>query len=155
MLIHEAVPAELLKQGTVSFPGILRRLELLGKIGDVPLYSDYAHHPTAVRETLGILKKIFLKKKIAVIFEPHERLRTSTLRDGYQTAFANADAIGLLPVYDPIGRERPDIPDSAVLISPPGDATQLSNYDAAFAWAKNFATKTEERHIPTFLRMLE
>jgi UDP-N-acetylmuramate--alanine ligase len=145
-LTHEGVPTELLSQGVSSFPGILRRLELLGKIGDVPLYSDYAHHPTAVRETLGILKKIFPEKKIGVIFEPHERLRTSTLRDGYQTAFANADAIGLLPVYDPIGRRRPDISDAAVLISPSGDATQLSDYDAAFTWAKNFATKTKESH---------
>jgi UDP-N-acetylmuramate--alanine ligase len=145
-LIHEAVPAELLKKGIASFPGILRRLELLGTIGGAPLYSDYAHHPTAVREMLRMLKKIFPDAKIGAIFEPHERLRTSTLRDEYQTAFADADAVGLLPVYDPKGRERPDIPDSAVIISPPGDVTQLADYPAAFAWVKNFATKTENSH---------
>lgn len=143
ILTHVGVPLELLGHGIGSFPGILRRLELLGNVGNNPLYSDYAHHPTAVRETLRILRKIFPRAAIGIIFEPHERLRTSTLRDAYQTAFVDADAIALLPVYDPIGRERPDILDAATVISPfdSNDVTQLANYDAAFAWTKAFAKK--------------
>ena len=145
VLAHVGVSIEFLKKGIGSFPGILRRLELLGEVDDVPLYSDYAHHPTAVRETLCMLRKIFPDAKIGVIFEPHERLRTSTLRDGYQTAFADADAIGLLPVYDPKGRERPDIPDSAVTLSPAGDTAQLADYPSAFAWAKKFADRDDSK----------
>jgi hypothetical protein len=68
------------------------------------------------------------------------------LQKEYQMAFADADAVGLLPVYDPIGRQRPDILDSATAISPSGDVTQLADYDAAFAWAKHFATNAEKSH---------
>ncbi len=137
--IKEGIPIDAIQKAVVSFPGILRRMEKLGTIGGVPVYSDYAHHATAVRETLDACRNIWPGAKIAAIFEPHERLRTSRLRVEYQNAFSSADKIALLPVYDPKGRERADISPEMCDLSIFGDAQCLSDYAAAIAWAETFA----------------
>ena len=138
VLATENISPTEVQKGIASFPGICRRMERIGLLGNVPVYSDYAHHSTAVQETLAIVKRIWPADQIAVLFEPHERLRTSRLCGEYAGAFAAADVVGLLPVYDPVGRERKDIEDAACQIT--GDAiTPLVGYDAGFAWMQKFA----------------
>jgi UDP-N-acetylmuramate--alanine ligase len=139
VLAAEEVPADAMRVGVGSFPGIRRRMEYIGMLQDVHIYSDYAHHPTAVAGTLAVCKKIWPDAKIGVVFEPHERLRTSLLQNEYTHAFAAADAVGLLPVYDPVGRERKDIPDVTPQIATDAIFTKVSNYDEGFAWMQKFA----------------
>ena len=130
-----------IERGVESFPGILRRMEKLGEIGSgVPVYSDYAHHPTAVRETLRVCRDLWPDRKLGVIFEPHERLRTSRLKREYEESFAHADAVALLPVFEPTGRERNDIPQEQYQLEVPG-ADRLADYPAAIAWAEAFAER--------------
>jgi UDP-N-acetylmuramate--alanine ligase len=139
VLAAEQVSREAMREGVGSFPGIRRRMEHVGTLQDVQIYSDYAHHPTAVAGTLAVCKKIWPVAKIGVLFEPHERLRTSLLQKEYVRAFAAADAVGLLPVYDPVGRERKDIPDATPQIAMDALFTKVSNYDEGFAWMQKFA----------------
>jgi UDP-N-acetylmuramate--alanine ligase len=137
VLLAEKIPSAEIRKGISSFPGIRRRLERIGSLGRVEIYSDYAHHPTAVAETLAVCKKIWPSARIGVLFEPHERLRTSRLRSEYAGAFGSADAVGLLPVYDPVGRERKDIEDAARHIAA-DNIFQLPDYEAGFAWMQRF-----------------
>jgi UDP-N-acetylmuramate-alanine ligase len=62
----------------------------------------------------------------------------------YAGAFTAADAVALLPVYDPVGRERKDITDDACRIAA-DNAVQVPDYDAGFAWMRKFAEDSGDR----------
>lgn len=89
-----------------SFQGSWRRFEYKGKTkSGVPVYDDYAHHPTAIRETIKAMREKFGDKKIVVAFHPHLYSRTRDLMDGFARAFDEADKVYLAPVYG--AREAP------------------------------------------------
>lgn len=86
-------------QSLASFHGTWRRLEYKGKsINRADVYDDYAHHPTAVRETLKALRAK-VKGKIIVAFHPHLYSRTRDLLEGFAVAFADADKVFIAPIY--------------------------------------------------------
>ena len=77
-----SIPFNKIKNALESFEGVKRRFELLGKINNANIYTDYAHHPKEISETLnGINKK--LKGKTLIVFEPHTYSRTKTLFDDF------------------------------------------------------------------------
>jgi UDP-N-acetylmuramate--alanine ligase len=87
-----------------GFPGILRRLELVGHSCGAAIYDDYAHHPTEVTATLAALRELRPRRLIAV-FQPHLYSRTKALAPGFGRALAAADEIAVLDVYP--AREEP------------------------------------------------
>jgi hypothetical protein len=56
-----------------ELPGVKRRQELIGVVDDVRVYEDFAHHPTAVRETLHGLREKHPEGKLVAAFEPRSR----------------------------------------------------------------------------------
>ena len=89
-----------------SFKGTWRRFEEKGTSKNGALvFDDYAHHPTAVRETIHAAKQKFADKKIVVAFHPHLYSRTHDLMDGFATAFDEASEVLLAPIY--AAREEP------------------------------------------------
>jgi UDP-N-acetylmuramate: L-alanyl-gamma-D-glutamyl-meso-diaminopimelate ligase len=99
--------ATVLADGLRTFQGVRRRLEELGTIGGVTLYDDFAHHPTAVAETLRALRAARPGRRIVAIFEPRS---ASSCRRVFQKAFVGAlgaaDEIIVAAVY------RSSLPDS-------------------------------------------
>jgi UDP-N-acetylmuramate--alanine ligase len=87
-----------------DFPGMLRRLELVGRRDGALVYDDYAHHPTEVAAALAALRELEPRRLIAV-FQPHLYSRTKALREDFGAALAAADEIGVLEVYP--AREEP------------------------------------------------
>ncbi|MBU6388644.1 hypothetical protein KGQ72_02105 [Patescibacteria group bacterium] len=82
-----------------DFQGTWRRFEYKGKtVRGADVYDDYAHHPTAVRETLRALRAK-VKGKIIVAFHPHLYSRTRDLLDEFAAAFADADEVFIAPIY--------------------------------------------------------
>lgn len=82
-----------------DFHGTWRRFEYKGKTAKgADVYDDYAHHPTAVRETLGALRAK-TTGKIFVAFHPHLYSRTRDLLDGFSRAFVDADEVLIAPIY--------------------------------------------------------
>ena len=74
--------------GAVSrFAGVRRRLEIRGRERGVTVYDDFAHHPTAVRETLAGLRAAFPSRRIWALFEPRS---ATACRRVFQAAFAEA-----------------------------------------------------------------
>ncbi len=100
-----------LREALGEFRGVWRRFEYKGRTrGGAAVYDDYAHHPTAVRETLRAARERFPEKRIIAAFQPHLYSRTRDLFDGFVDALTHADAVHLLPVY--AARERQeDFPD--------------------------------------------
>ncbi|MDQ3168725.1 MAG: UDP-N-acetylmuramate:L-alanyl-gamma-D-glutamyl-meso-diaminopimelate ligase [Acidobacteriota bacterium] len=77
--------AEALKQ----FKGVKRRLQLRGTAHGVAVYDDFAHHPTAIAETLGGVRSAFPDRRIWAVFEPRS---ATSCRRIFQEDFAKAFA---------------------------------------------------------------
>jgi UDP-N-acetylmuramate--alanine ligase len=89
-----------------SFEGAWRRFEKKGELPSGALvYDDYAHHPTAIRETLKAAREKFPGKRITIAFHPHLYSRTKDLFEGFVTELAKADKVILAPIYP--AREKP------------------------------------------------
>jgi len=84
---------EMIQKGVASFQGVKRRQEVLGEVGGVIVMDDFAHHPTAIRETLAGLRLRYPQRRIWAVFEP----RSATSRRGvFQKEFP--------PAFDPANR---------------------------------------------------
>lgn len=82
-----------------DFHGTWRRFEYKGKTTrGADVYDDYAHHPTAIRETLRALRERS-GGKVYVAFHPHLYSRTRDLLDGFARAFTDADEVLIAPIY--------------------------------------------------------
>jgi UDP-N-acetylmuramate: L-alanyl-gamma-D-glutamyl-meso-diaminopimelate ligase len=107
--VGHAVGAEsaAMADGLGRFAGVKRRLETLGTEAGVTVYDDFAHHPTAIAETLGGLRAAHPSRRIRAVFEPRS---ASSCRRVFQEAFARsfgaADDVVIAAVY------RSSLPDA-------------------------------------------
>jgi UDP-N-acetylmuramate--alanine ligase len=87
-----------------SFGGARRRLELLGTTAaGVPVYDDYAHHPTEVAAIVAAARTM-TRGRVVAVFQPHLFSRTRALARDFGAALARADVAAVLDVYP--ARER-------------------------------------------------
>lgn len=70
-----------------SFKGVRRRQEVRGVKRDIIVIDDFAHHPTAVFETVNAVKDFYQKQRIVAVFEPRTN---SSRRNIFQSVYANA-----------------------------------------------------------------
>ncbi len=93
------VPVSTTKRALAQFEGVKRRQELLGAPNGVRVYDDFAHHPTAVDETLHALRAKHPAGKLIAIFEPRSATACRALhQDAYVKSFDAADRVLLAPV---------------------------------------------------------
>ena len=78
---------EQIQSGFDTFKGIQRRLEIRGETGGVIVIDDFAHHPTAIRETLKALGQRYPGRRVWAIFEPRSN---TTRRNHFQSELAEA-----------------------------------------------------------------
>ncbi|HVK78421.1 MAG TPA: UDP-N-acetylmuramate--L-alanine ligase [Kofleriaceae bacterium] len=96
------VQVEIIRRAVASFAGVRRRQELRGIAGGVWVLDDYAHHPTAVRETLKALHRRFPKRRLIAAYEPRSATsRRRTFQQEFVAAFAHADEVVVGRLYDP------------------------------------------------------
>jgi len=96
------VPVPDIKRGVASFAGVRRRQELRGIAGGVTVLDDYAHHPTAVRETLKALRKRYGKRRLIAVYEPRSATsRRKTFQAEFAAAFSHADEVIVGRLFDP------------------------------------------------------
>src|SRR6185312_9861224 len=82
-----------------EFGGTRRRFELRnegplfigGKLRDVLLVDDYAHHPTAIARTLSAARRRYPDRRLVAVYQPHMYSRTKTFFGQFLTAFDEAD----------------------------------------------------------------
>ena len=93
-----------------TFKGTWRRFEYLGETPEGALvFDDYAHHPTAIRETLKAARERFPGKKLVVAFHPHLYSRTKSLFAEFAEAFHDADDVIIAPIFAAREEEDPTI----------------------------------------------
>jgi UDP-N-acetylmuramate: L-alanyl-gamma-D-glutamyl-meso-diaminopimelate ligase len=89
------------KAAMESFEGVKRRQEVLGEPGGVLVIEDFAHHPTAVRETIKGIKNKYKGRKVFAVFEPRSATsRRKVFQKDYVEAFLPADEIVLAKAFD-------------------------------------------------------
>lgn len=90
------VPAETIQGGLKSFSGVRRRQEIRGIESGITVIDDFAHHPTAVKETLSALRMAYPDNRLVVVFEPRTNTsRRAIFQKEYATAFNCSDVLCL------------------------------------------------------------
>jgi UDP-N-acetylmuramate: L-alanyl-gamma-D-glutamyl-meso-diaminopimelate ligase len=98
--VATGISTDTLASGLRAFRGVRRRMELRGTADGVAVYDDFAHHPTAIAETLAGVRSAYPDRRIWAIFEP--RSATSCRRvfqEEFTRAFAKADKVVLAAVF--------------------------------------------------------
>jgi len=94
------VPPETVAAAAASFPGVRRRLELVGEAAEVSVVDDFAHHPTAVGLTLEGARHRFPGRRLVAVFEPRSLTAgRNTFTAAYVNALVGADVALLAPVF--------------------------------------------------------
>ena len=84
-----------------SFQNVKRRAEVRGEEQGVVVIDDFAHHPTAVRETLRALRARYRDRRLIAVFEPRSwSSRLAVFQQDYANAFVAADYVVIANVFD-------------------------------------------------------
>jgi UDP-N-acetylmuramate: L-alanyl-gamma-D-glutamyl-meso-diaminopimelate ligase len=94
------IAIDTLREGLAAFAGVKRRLEIVGTRRDIVVYDDFAHHPTAVAETLSALRGAQPGRRIWAIFEPRSASSCRRVfQEDFARAFAPADEVVVASVF--------------------------------------------------------
>lgn len=101
------IPWATSRAALAQFEGVKRRQDLRGTPRGIRVYDDFAHHPTAVHETLRALKTKHPKGKLFSVFEPRSATACRDLhQEEYARAFESADRV----LFAPLGRTNIEHP---------------------------------------------
>jgi UDP-N-acetylmuramate: L-alanyl-gamma-D-glutamyl-meso-diaminopimelate ligase len=87
---------ESIAPGLASFAGVRRRQEVRGDVGGIVVVDDFAHHPTAVRETIAAMRVRFPGRRLWAVFEPRSNTSRRRLHQAeYVEALSGAPCVAL------------------------------------------------------------
>ena len=97
---EQGVPAREIEAALASFRGVRRRLEIRGEADGVVVIDDFAHHPTAIAETLRAVRQRYPKRRLWAVLEPRSwSLRRNVFQDQLPVCFESVDAVVVAGVY--------------------------------------------------------
>jgi UDP-N-acetylmuramate: L-alanyl-gamma-D-glutamyl-meso-diaminopimelate ligase len=95
------ISKEKMQEAFDTFKSVKRRMEVRGVERGVTIIDDFAHHPTAVDETLRALRQRYAENRLIAVFEPRSRSsRLSIFEDRYKDAFMHADQVIIAGVFN-------------------------------------------------------
>jgi UDP-N-acetylmuramate--alanine ligase len=101
--LEQGVHVAAINKALKDFPGIDRRLQVLGTVrtvhGAVTFVDDYGHHPTEVAATLAAVRDAWPERRLVVAFQPHRYSRTHALLDDFAQVLSTCDLLVLTSVY--------------------------------------------------------
>jgi UDP-N-acetylmuramate: L-alanyl-gamma-D-glutamyl-meso-diaminopimelate ligase len=93
------IPAETIADALKRFKGIKRRQEIRGEKRGITVMDDFAHHPTAVRETIWGVKPFYPEGRVIAVFEPRTQ---SSMRNVFQSVYPHSfEGADLICVREP------------------------------------------------------
>ena len=88
------IPPQAIVRGLETFEGVKRRQEIRGEKRGITVMDDFAHHPTAVRETIKAVKDLYADRRLVAVFEPRTNSSMrSVFQQDYSLAFDAADVV--------------------------------------------------------------
>jgi len=95
------IPNDKIQEAFRTFKSVKRRVEVRGVERGVTVIDDFAHHPTAVEETLKALRTKYAGKRLIAVFEPRTwSSRLAVFQEPYARAFEYADYVIIAGVYN-------------------------------------------------------
>ena len=134
------IPEKIRSQALTAFRGTWRRFEYKGIFKGAKIYDDYAHHPTEIRATLAGARELYPKKRLVVLFQPHQTQRLTLLFTDFTRAFCDADRVIILETYRVKGRE-------ASLANPEKSARALAKRIVPYIKSSYAPTRTAAQKI--------
>jgi UDP-N-acetylmuramate: L-alanyl-gamma-D-glutamyl-meso-diaminopimelate ligase len=100
LAFNQGISKEAIQEALSTFKSVKRRLEVRAQIGGITVIDDFAHHPTAIRETLRALRSVYPKSRLWAILEPRSNtLRRKVLEGDLVESLRLADRVVLAGVY--------------------------------------------------------
>jgi UDP-N-acetylmuramate: L-alanyl-gamma-D-glutamyl-meso-diaminopimelate ligase len=88
------ISKEIMYDALSTFAGVKRRQEIRGQKGNITVMDDFAHHPTAVRETIRAVKPFYPNGRLIAVFEPRTNTSMRNVFQGiYPASFMGADIV--------------------------------------------------------------
>src|SRR3954469_16757875 len=90
------------RQGFKTFASVKRRMEVRGEVRGVTVIDDFAHHPTAIRETIDAIRQKYKGRRIVAVFEPRSyTAQRREFQNDYVRAFRDADEVVFASLFRP------------------------------------------------------
>jgi len=100
MAAHYEIPADAIAEALATFKSVKRRLEVKAEVAGVTIIDDFAHHPTAIAETLKALRTRYKNRRLWAILEPRSNtLRRNVFFKELTASLALADEIVIASVF--------------------------------------------------------
>ena len=91
---HVGVSPEASAKALGSFKNVKRRLELVGKVNDIAVYDDFAHHPTAIATTIDGLRRRIRSQRLIAVLEPRSNtMKLGVMKQQLPNSLVQADLV--------------------------------------------------------------
>jgi UDP-N-acetylmuramate: L-alanyl-gamma-D-glutamyl-meso-diaminopimelate ligase len=95
------IDRRLVAEALATFKSVKRRMQVRGVASGVTVIDDFAHHPTAIRETLRAIKQRYPEHRVVAVFEPRSwTTRKKVFQKDYPASFAAADYVVIAPLFE-------------------------------------------------------
>ncbi len=94
------IPKEDIANGLQTFKSVKRRLEVRAQVNGITIVDDFAHHPTAIEQTLAALRARYSGARLWAVLEPRSNtMRRNVLQDALAQSLARADEVIVASVF--------------------------------------------------------
>jgi UDP-N-acetylmuramate: L-alanyl-gamma-D-glutamyl-meso-diaminopimelate ligase len=147
----EAIKADRdgIRKGLKTFASVKRRMEVKGEVRGVAVIDDFAHHPTAVRETIDAIRQKYAGRRIVAVFEPRSyTAQRREFQNDYVKAFAGADEVILAALFHPERYDKNTAIDLAKMVRDLSTAGKVAkNLKDADAIVQDLAPRLKPRDV--------
>jgi UDP-N-acetylmuramate: L-alanyl-gamma-D-glutamyl-meso-diaminopimelate ligase len=102
MAAHFGIPLDAIQEALRTFKSVKRRLEVKAEVDGVTIIDDFAHHPTAIAETLRALRSRYTGRRLWAVCEPRSNtLRRRVFEQELAQSLAIADQVVIASIFKP------------------------------------------------------
>ena len=102
MAADYGVPVEKIAEALRTFESVKRRLEVRAELNGITIIDDFAHHPTAIAQTLQALRTRYTGRRLWAVLEPRSNtLRRNVFQNELVNALSLADQIVIAAIFKP------------------------------------------------------